>query len=158
MKINVILKDEQKEFLDQIISDHSLTNVETSIQSLVSKILEKNDIDPEFVAGLIHGADAAGTERNLFNWSEGKNSFETEDHTLAHLIHGPVDCDQLDYLLRDAHFTGVAHGVVDHLRLVECLERHSGDVAVKEGGVPALEVMLMARGLMYSAVYFHKVT
>ena len=107
---------------------------------------------------MIHGADAAGSERNLFNWSEGGSNFEAQDNTLAHLIHGPVDCDQLDYLLRDAHFTGVRHGVVDHLRLVECLERHSGDVAVTEGGVPALEGMLMARGLMYSAVYFHKVT
>ncbi|MCS5527153.1 MAG: HD domain-containing protein [Candidatus Poseidoniales archaeon] len=124
----------------------------------VPDILEKYGIDPEQVAGLIHGADAAGTERNLFNWSEGGNNFETQDNTLAHLIHGPVDCDQLDYLLRDAHFTGVRHGVVDHLRLVECLERHGGDVAVTEGGVPALEGMLMARGLMYSAVYFHKVT
>ena len=124
----------------------------------IPDILEKYGIDPEQVAGLIHGADAAGTERNLFNWSEGGTNFETQDNTLAHLIHGPVDCDQLDYLLRDAHFTGVRHGVVDHLRLVECLERHSGDVAVTEGGVPALEGMLMARGLMYSAVYFHEVT
>lgn len=124
----------------------------------IPDILEKYGMDPEEVAGLIHGADAAGTERNLFNWNEGSNSFETQDNTLAHLIHGPVDCDQLDYLLRDAHFTGVRHGVVDHLRLVECLERHGGDVAVHEGGVPALEGMLMARGLMYSAVYFHKVT
>ncbi len=124
----------------------------------IPDILEKHGIEPEEVAGLIHGADAAGTERNLFNWIEGASSFETQDNTLAHLIHGPVDCDQLDYLLRDAHFTGVRHGVVDHLRLVECLERHGGDVAVHEGGVPSLEGMLMARGLMYSAVYFHKVT
>tara|TARA_B100000579_G_scaffold410368_1_gene400217 strand:- start:622 stop:975 length:354 start_codon:yes stop_codon:yes gene_type:complete len=48
MKINVILKDEQKEFLDQIINDHSLKNAETSIQSMVSKILEKNDNENVF--------------------------------------------------------------------------------------------------------------
>tara|TARA_B000000441_G_C21627840_1_gene281571 strand:- start:48 stop:704 length:657 start_codon:yes stop_codon:yes gene_type:complete len=39
-----------------------------------------------------------------------------------------------------------------------CLERHSGDIAVEEGGLPALEGMMMARALMYSAVYFHRVT
>ena len=39
MKINIILKDEQKEFLDQLMNDYSLKNMETSIQSLVSKIL-----------------------------------------------------------------------------------------------------------------------
>ncbi len=124
----------------------------------VPDILEKYDIDSEQVAGLIHGADAAGSERNLFHWAKGSSNFDSVDNTLADLVHGPVDCDQLDYLLRDAHFTGVRHGVVDHLRLVECLEKHSGGVAVHEGGVPALEGMLMARGLMYSAVYFHKVT
>ena len=43
MKINVILKDEQKEFLDQVINDYSLDNTETSIQSLVSEILDNYD-------------------------------------------------------------------------------------------------------------------
>ena len=43
MKINVILKDEQKEFLDQVINDYSLKNTETSIQSLVSEILDNYD-------------------------------------------------------------------------------------------------------------------
>ena len=42
MKINVILKDEQKEFLDRVINDYSLKNIETSIQSLVSKILNNS--------------------------------------------------------------------------------------------------------------------
>ena len=40
MKINIILKDEQKEFLDQVINDYSLKNTETSIQSLVREILD----------------------------------------------------------------------------------------------------------------------
>ena len=43
MKINVTLKDEQKEFLDQVSNDYSLDNTETSIQSLVSKILDNYD-------------------------------------------------------------------------------------------------------------------
>ena len=102
--------------------------------------------------------DAGGSERNLMDWSEGRSDFVEQDNTLAHLVHGPVDCDQIDYLLRDSHFTGVNHGVIDYRRLIMCLERHGGDIAVEEGGIPALEGMLMARGLMYSAVYFHRVT
>ncbi|MEC7602297.1 MAG: HD domain-containing protein, partial [Candidatus Thermoplasmatota archaeon] len=39
-----------------------------------------------------------------------------------------------------------------------CMERHSGDIAISEGGLSALEGMMTARALMYSAVYFHKVT
>ena len=48
MKINVILKDEQKEFLDQVINDYSLKNMETSVQSLVSKILDNHDHENVF--------------------------------------------------------------------------------------------------------------
>ena len=40
MKLDVILKDEQKEFLEQTIIDYSFKDMETSIQSLVSKILD----------------------------------------------------------------------------------------------------------------------
>jgi len=124
----------------------------------IPEILELYDLNPKEVASLIRGPNAGGTERNLLQWVEGKQDFVFQDDTLSHLIHGPVDCDQMDYLLRDSHFTGVKHGIIDHLRLVECLERHGGDIAVQEGGLPALEGMMMARGLMYSAVYFHRVT
>jgi len=124
----------------------------------IPEILESHGIDPDKVASLIHGPDAGGKERNLFHWGEGAEAFESADHTLAHLVHGPVDCDQMDYLLRDAHFTGVRHGIIDHDRLIQCLTRHSGDIAVTEGGLAALEGMMTARALMYSAVYFHRVT
>jgi len=79
----------------------------------VPDILERHDLDPKEVAGLIRGPGAGGTERSLTAWSEGREDFVDKDLTLAHLVHGPVDCDQLDYLLRDSHFTGVTHGIVD---------------------------------------------
>ena len=133
---------------------------ETSIndRKRIPEILESYDIEPEDVAALIRGPDARGTERTLLSWTDGKEDLVAEDRTLGHLVHGPVDCDQIDYLLRDSHFTGVKHGIVDHHRLISCLRRHGGDIAVEEGGLTSLEGMLMARGLMYSAVYFHRVT
>ncbi len=124
----------------------------------VHDILERRGLDPKEIAGLIRGPGAGGSERSLMAWTEGREDFVDQDLTLAHLIHGPVDCDQLDYLLRDSHFTGVKHGIVDHRRLIMCLERNGGDIAVEEGGLPALEGMMTARALMYSAVYFHRVT
>ena len=48
MKINIILKDEQKEFLDQVINDYSLKNSGTSIKSLVSEILDNYDYENVF--------------------------------------------------------------------------------------------------------------
>ena len=48
MKVNVILKDEQKEFLDQTIIDYSIKDMETSIQSLISEILDNHDHENVF--------------------------------------------------------------------------------------------------------------
>ena len=124
----------------------------------IPEILERHGMDPKEISGLIRGPDASGTERNLFDWNEGGSEFVSEDVTLANMVHGPVDCDQIDYLLRDAHFTGVRHGSIDHGRLIRSLRRSGGNIAVDEGGLAALEGMLMDRGLMYSAVYFHRVT
>ena len=100
----------------------------------IPEILEDRGLDPKLVSSLITGPDASGTERSLLSWSEGQSDFSGEDRTLALLVHGPVDCDQLDYLLRDSHFTGVKHGVVDHNRLIECLRSQSGDIVVEQGG------------------------
>ena len=124
----------------------------------IPEILENHDLSPKEVSSLIRGPGASGTERTLFNWKEGMEDFTSSDNTMAHLIHGPVDCDQLDYLLRDSHFTGVKHGIVDYRKLIESLNKFRGDICVDEGGLSALEGMLVSRGLMYSAVYFHRVT
>ena len=77
----------------------------------VPDILESYNIEPEDVAALIRGPDARGSERTLLSWTDGKEDLVVEDKTLGHLVHGPVDCDQLDYLLRDSHFTGVSTGL-----------------------------------------------
>ncbi len=129
-----------------------------SSRSNIPDILESHDLDPKEIANLIRGPNAAGSERSLLSWTVGKENFIEADNTLSHLVHGPVDCDQIDYLMRDSHFTGVKHGVIDHRRLISSMARTGGDIAIKEGGITSLEGMLMARGLMYSAVYFHRVT
>ncbi len=128
------------------------------IRQTIPETLEKYGIDPKEISKLIRGPDASGSERSLFDWKDGSEHFQAEDVTLANMVHGPVDCDQIDYLMRDAHFTGVRHGAIDHMRLIRSLRRRGGNIAVDEGGLAALEGMLMARGLMYSAVYFHRVT
>lgn len=125
---------------------------------MIPEILESYDLVPNEIANFIRGPDAGGTERSLLSWTEGKEDFVGIDNTLSHLVHGPVDCDQIDYLLRDSHFTGVKHGIIDHNRLISSMDSKGGDIAINEGGISSLEGMLVARGLMYSSVYFHRVT
>ena len=48
MKFNISLKDQQKEFLDQVVSDFSLGDIELSIQNLVKEILNQDDNENVF--------------------------------------------------------------------------------------------------------------
>lgn len=78
-----------------------------------------------------------------------------EKRYLGQALHGDVDVDQLDYLIRDAHYTGVAHGIIDLERLLKVMKIHNNELVVDEKGVEAVEGMMVARALMYSRVYFH---
>ncbi len=79
----------------------------------------------------------------------------SEKRYLGQMLHGDVDVDQIDYLIRDAHYTGVAHGIIDLERLLKVLKIYNGELVVDEKGVEAVEGMMVARSLMYSRVYFH---
>ena len=48
MKFNISLKDQQKEFLDQVVRDFSLGEIEISIQNLVKEILNQDDNENVF--------------------------------------------------------------------------------------------------------------
>lgn len=74
---------------------------------------------------------------------------------LVELLSSEVDLDQMDFLLRDAHFTGVALGMIDVERLLSTLVVRGNHLMILNKGVEAVEGMLTARALMYSSVYFH---
>jgi uncharacterized protein len=115
----------------------------------ISEVLEKFDLKPAAVASLIRGPTERG---NLF----GSRAVSEDRRYLGQIIHSPMDADQIDYLMRDAHYTGATHGAIDFPRLLQTLALHKGSLALDRKGLPALEGMLVARGLMYSSVYFHK--
>jgi HD superfamily phosphohydrolase len=82
---------------------------------------------------------------------------------LRELVSGPnLDADRMDYLQRDAYFTGVATGRYDAEQLVASLRLFERDGRVVMGidarGVVALESFVMARYMMFASVYFHHTT
>ena len=81
---------------------------------------------------------------------EGKKGY------LSEIIHGALDADQIDYLMRDAYYTGVAYGIIDSDRLIQTMKIFNNDLVFERKGISALESMLVARALMYSSVYLHK--
>src|SRR6266704_3248123 len=74
--------------------------------------------------------------------------------------HG-VDPDAVAALIRGPAERGYARLVPGSRRepsryIAQTIRRHYGEIALDRKGLPALEGMLVARGLMYSSVYFHK--
>jgi uncharacterized protein len=116
----------------------------------IHEVLEKHRVDPAAVAALIRGPSEKGATLLV------PGSRKDSKRYLAQIIHSPMDADQIDYLMRDAHYTGATHGTIDFSRLLQTLRTHRGELALDRKGLPALEGMLVARGLMYSSVYFHK--
>lgn len=74
------------------------------------------------------------------------------------LISSQLDADRMDYLLRDAYFTGTDYGNFDLERILRVLRPHQGTIVVKESGMHAVEHYLMSRYQMYWQIYFHPVT
>ncbi len=85
---------------------------------------------------------------------------DTDRPFFHELLDGQLDVDRLDYLRRDSFFCGLTHGLVDIARILQTLttvsERGREVLAVEEKGATAVESYLMARYLMYWAVYYHR--
>ena len=79
------------------------------------------------------------------------------ENQLGQIVSSEIDADRMDYLIRDSHYTGVAYGVIDHLRLIKMMKVHLGDLVVESGGIQAATSFLISRLLMHPAVYYHHV-
>lgn len=77
---------------------------------------------------------------------------------LRSLLSGPIDVDKADYLGRDSLHAGVPYGQhFDRARLVAslCLNEAGDGLAITEKGKTAAEMMVFARYVMFSEVYWH---
>ena len=82
----------------------------------VAQILSKNDVDKKEIVNIIRGKTY-------------KKSY------LGQILNSTIDVDQLDYLLRDAYYTGVAYGMIDIERLLQTLMIHKDNLTINRKGV-----------------------
>lgn len=81
---------------------------------------------------------------------------------VKNLISGELDCDRMDYLMRDAHHTGVPYGFYDIDRLIQTLslavipKNREVRITLDYTGIRSFEDFLLARYHMLLQVYFHK--
>jgi HD superfamily phosphohydrolase len=88
-------------------------------------------------------------------------SEKPRDHAmriLTSMLSGPIDIDKMDYLFRDSLHAGVPYGRhFDQQRLLGslCLNAAGDGLAVADKGKTAAELMVFARYVMFSEVYWH---
>ena len=100
-------------------------------------------IDPRWVSFLV--AKPALTDASMPAWVR----------LLQPLLSGVFTVDNLDYVRRDAFFTGVQVGIdVERLRRYAFVSERG--LTLYEPGIAALEGFLGARMLLHQSVYFHR--
>ncbi|AMQ07988.1 MULTISPECIES: HD domain-containing protein [Sporosarcina] len=80
------------------------------------------------------------------------------DKLVVSLISSQIDADRMDYLQRDAYFTGVSYGHFDMERILRVMRPTEEQAVIKYSGMHAVEDYIMSRYQMYWQVYFHPVS
>ena len=131
-------------FEEVIFSKRGLTHEDLTkrviTETSIKDILEKYGFSPENIANLAVGQSK---EDPLF---------------MNEIIGGGLSVDVIDYVLRDAYFTGVEYGQVDVHRLLNSFEVYEKEnrLALDYTAIYSLEALFISRYEMFKAVYFHK--
>ena len=117
------------------------------------------EIGKEFVR--MYGTDYNITPELICNIYMGRDPGEHSEYTfLKSFMDSELDCDKMDYLLRDSIYCGVNYGKYDVDRLISSLtvyvQNDCPRLAIKDGGVQAFEEFVLARYFMFIQVYFHR--
>jgi len=139
--------------------DRQATHEDYTIKAIVdSKFAEsfnlvekKFGVQKKYIAELITGFTS---DENYFTVA-GINYFPI----LHQLVSSELDCDRMDYLLRDSYFCGVSYGsydldwLLDNLEL--CITDKKAFLGINERAVVTFDDFLLSRYHMFIMVYFH---
>ena len=137
---------EHEAFTEKIIKETSIAEYITQIGAeFREKLGPQYDITPDLICDIYLG----------------RNPGECSEFTfLKSFMDSELDCDKMDYLLRDSTFCGVNYGRYDIERLISSLTIYVQDgcprLAISDGGVQAFEEFVLARYFMFIQVYFHR--
>jgi HD superfamily phosphohydrolase len=150
-----------KEFLSKKDQsrDRQATHEDYTIKAIVdSKFAEsfslveiKFGVQKKYIADLITGHT---TDPDYFT-IKNINYFPV----LHQLVSSELDCDRMDYLLRDSYFCGVSYGsydldwLLDNLEI--CIEDNKAYLGINERAVVTFDDFLLSRYHMFIMVYFH---
>ncbi len=123
--------------------------------ALEGVILSKNHEELTFY-GLKVLCDELNLDKEIVSEAEKILRKEHEKPYIYQLISSQLDCDRLDYLKRDAFYTGISFGNVDINRILSSATIENEELVWEYKSLNALEAYVMFRYQMYWAVYFHR--
>jgi len=131
-------------------------------EEMTRRLLATDEIAAVFerLGGGLAAADVARLLAAGAGEAEGEAEPAAAERLLAQIVSGELDADKMDYLLRDGLYCGVRYGSYDLERLLDTVaaiedpETGGWGIGVDEGGVHALEALVMARYYMFTQVYF----
>lgn len=127
------------------------TIVDSSMSPAFDQVKKSFQIERRCIADLILGQ----TMMPDYFTIEGINYFPI----LHQLISSEMDCDRMDYLLRDSYFCGVSYGhydldwLIDNLEI--CIIKDEAYLGITERAVVTFDDFLLSRFHMFLMVYFH---
>ncbi|MFZ4714763.1 MAG: HD domain-containing protein [Bacteriovoracaceae bacterium] len=132
--------------------DYTLKSiVDSTFTDSFKLVNEKYGVKPTAVAELILGKNL---DPDFFTVG-GTNYFPI----LHQLVSSEIDCDRMDYLLRDSYFCGVSYGKHDLDWVIENLEACPIDgkayLGISERAISTFDDFLLSRFHMFMMVYFH---
>jgi len=136
---------EHEDFTDKIITNTEIADYIHEIgANYVKKYGSEYNITPDLICSIYHG----------------KNITNPDFIFLKKFMDSELDCDKMDYLLRDSLYCGVSYGKYDIDRLISCLTAYQKEnntfLAIEKDGLHAFEEFVLARYFMFIQVYFHK--
>ncbi len=150
-----------KEFLEPQDQESSrqATHEDYTIKSIADSSFAKSfylvessfGVERKYIADLIRGS----TQNEEYFTIEGISYFPI----LHQLVSSELDCDRMDYLLRDSYFCGVSYGsydldwLLDNLEI--CVQGNKAYLGITERAVVTFDDFLLSRYHMFVMVYFH---
>lgn len=125
--------------------------VDSSFTDSFKGVKQEFGVSPVAVAELVVGDTA---DPGYFT-IKGVNYFPL----LHQLVSSEMDCDRMDYLLRDSYFCGVSYGkfdldwIIDNLKT--CVEGDRAFLGISERAISTFDDFLLSRFHMFMMVYFH---
>lgn len=147
-----LTKQEQQHDRQASHEDYTIKAIaDSSFAESFHAVENKFGVERKCIADLIIGR----TTQDDYFTIEGINYFGL----LHQLVSSELDCDRMDYLLRDSYFCGVSYGnydldwMIDNLDI--CVIDDKAFLGISERAVITFDDFLLSRYHMFVMVYFH---